>query len=493
MATYTRRAARGTFFVAISLVTASLFAYLMRILLARNLSIDSYGLFYSVWVLIIFASMIADLGISSAITKYIAKYRAEKKYSRIKTATASAFAIVIVSSLTVILLVFMLSGNLAEWYFKNSSAVFILNILLVFIFLNAVYNVMKAVFRGFQKMLVFSVMEPLKNLAVFVFAFLLFKINLDLLSAPLSYIISTALGILVFGGSLGKIFRFSRYRIASFSSEARKLVLFGIPVILTGFGEIVIGNIDTIMLTYFRTLAEVAVYNVVLPTALIFLFFGGALSIVALPMASELWAKKEKKKIRDGLRLLYKYSFLAMIPAIGIVFEFSEFAIALLFGNQYVSGYLSFQILLAGVFLYVVAYINNTVIVGIGKPGEITKIILIASVLNIVLNAALIPVWGIVGAALATSLSYFLILVLSLLKVKKYVGIKLPLLIWLKTLIVGAIFLLTVHYARTFFAYSWIQILLSSAAGLAAYIALIFILKLIDTKEISRYTHLIRK
>ena len=69
----------------------------------------------------------------------------------------------------------------------------------------------------------------------------------------------------------------------------------GLPFFVTAIGDKVIVYIDTLMLTYFSTLTEVGIYNVVLPSAIIFLDIGGAIATVVFPMSSELWAKGDTK------------------------------------------------------------------------------------------------------------------------------------------------------------------------------------------------------
>ena len=54
------------------------------------------------------------------------------------------------------------------------------------------------------------------------------------------------------------------------------------------------------MLTYFRSLEEVGIYNVVLPTVMILAFFSHAIYHVFFPMVSELWSKNLKDRLRQG-------------------------------------------------------------------------------------------------------------------------------------------------------------------------------------------------
>ena len=60
--------------VFITIIIGSFLAYLIRIILARNLSIEGYGLFYAVFTFIVFFSLFKDIGLRNAGVKFIAEY-----------------------------------------------------------------------------------------------------------------------------------------------------------------------------------------------------------------------------------------------------------------------------------------------------------------------------------------------------------------------------------------------------------------------------------
>ncbi|MBW3017479.1 polysaccharide biosynthesis C-terminal domain-containing protein, partial [Candidatus Woesearchaeota archaeon] len=129
-----------------------------------------------------------------------------------------------------------------------------------------------------------------------------------------------------------------------------------------------------------------------------------------------------------------------------------------------------------------------SIITAIGKPREITKTIFIAAIFNVVINAILIPKYGMNGAAIATTISYLIVLVISIIKISKYIGIKVPVAAWIKTFVLGAIFVFAVSITRNLIVMNrWVELFLAVGAGSIIYIGLVFALKLIDIKEIKRY------
>ena len=260
-----------------------------------------------------------------------------------------------------------------------------------------------------------------------------------------------------------------------------------------GMGGKLIGDIDTLILTYFRPLSEVGIYNVILPSAMLFLYFGISISAVAFPIVSELWAKKDKIRLSEGIRLMHKYTFAIIIPAVFTIFTFSELFIKSFFSAEYVVGELAFRILLIGVLFYIVAGINTNIIAGIGKPKTATKIIVFSAIINIILNLILIPIMGIEGAAIATAISYLTALILSTYKVTKFIEIEFPKIIWVKLVASGLIFISIIFYMKNLLVLNpWLELIISSATAVIVYLVVIYLLKIIDIKEIRKYAGLIK-
>jgi O-antigen/teichoic acid export membrane protein len=285
------------------------------------------------------------------------------------------------------------------------------------------------------------------------------------------------------------VFNFSKHKIKNTKTISKKLIYFGIPVFATSIGGKIIGYIDTLILTYFVSLTEVGIYNVVLPSALMFIFFSKAICSVIFPMSSELWTLNNKKILIKGISIIHKYIFIIITPIILTAVYFSPALIRLLFGIEYVSGSLAFQILLLGVIFYVVASINNNLISGIGKPKTVTLIILSSAILNIILNIILIPKYSINGAAFATSISYLFMFVFSMYKAKKIIGLKFLIKEKLLTLISASFFYTTIILVEKSLNLNLIlEVIISSIIATFVYLTLTYLFKLIDVAEVKRYT-----
>jgi len=494
MTTYTKKAVRGAGIMLVMSIFANFVAYLTRLYLARSLAPAGYGLFYSVFTFVIFFLFFRDLGLGQALVKYISEFRAKRMYNFVKTAFVSVVAFQFISSIIFGAVFFLLSEFLSEHYFKNPMSLVMLKILVVYVMLSVFYGNLKDLLQGFQKFRIISMVDFLKNSIVLLLIALFFGLGIKNAFAPVfAYVLACPILFFILLPFALKTFPFFKYKVENFKQITKKIFIFGIPVLVTSVGGKVIGYIDTLILTNFRSLEEVGIYNVMLPSAMLFLYFGISVSSVAFPIVSELWAKKDKIRISEGIRLLHKYAFMLVIPMVFTVLAFSRLFINLLFGKEYLAGATALEILLIGVLFYIVAGINDNIIAGLGKPKTVTKIILFCALINFVMNILVIPKYGMEGAAVATSLSYFVALILSTYQVTKLIEIEFPKLIWLKLAAAGVLFVSVISVVKGILVLNpWIELIVSALAAGIAYLAAIYFLKIIDIAEIKKYMKLVR-
>jgi O-antigen/teichoic acid export membrane protein len=269
-----------------------------------------------------------------------------------------------------------------------------------------------------------------------------------------------------------------------------KMSRFAFPNLLTAIAGTFIGYIDTLILTYMVSLSMVGVYNAVLPTVLILSQFGGVIATVFFPMLSELWAKKDYSRMQHGISMIYRYCLLLTLPFSFAALFFATPILRILFGTSFVIGANALRILSLGMIFLTLAQVNFSVLNGIGKPKEVTKIVVFAAVFNTVLNLVLIPLMGINGAALTTTLSYFIMLAWSYVSMRKKVQFKAEK--SLSIVISSFVFLGLLYLFRRIFSLTqpgmslYLEAAISLAVSFIVYAALVFLLKCITFSEIKR-------
>ena len=486
---YLKKAVFGTAIVFIFSLFAAFFGYLFRLILARNLTVEEYGLFYAVFALVSLLWIFKDLGMGEALVKYIPEFKIKEEHSSIKNALITSLFIQVLSATILALILILLSDYLAENYFHNPNAAIVITIFAIYILAKPFMITCARAFQAFQNMKYFASIDLTRSILAVLFVLFGFIFIKDIIVPSLAYLITVLILALIFIPLFIKK-SFPQFFEVKFSFDkelTKKLLKFGVQVMIGSAGWFIISYTDTLLLTFFTTMDQVGLYNAALPTSNVLQYFSIALAYVLLPMTSEMWAKKQKLQLVNGIKLLYKYSFLIIIPFSLMMFSFSSEVLNLLFGSKYVGASMTLQILVFGIIFYVVAGINFSVLSGIGKPNITSKIILSAAGINILLNLILIPVFGIVGAAIASASGFLFMLILSIIYLVKNIPLSVPLLAWTKIIISGLIFVGIISYLKKILVMGSLTeaTIVGCVAG-TVYIYLSFLFKVISFNEVKR-------
>ncbi|BBB25455.1 oligosaccharide flippase family protein [Amphritea japonica] len=222
----------------------------------------------------------------------------------------------------------------------------------------------------------------------------------------------------------------SRYKLVPTPvKEFRQVIRFGFKegLLISGFYMAIMATaegfamyIDRIMLGIFSSLGDVGIYLVAARNTSFVLFVESAFLLVTMPLISKGYSSgQDLKKIISLQTLLV---FLAVTVFVVFFFIFGEWLVAL-FGEGFHDSYKPLVLLSLGYLIGALfgAGPHILMMTGCEKPASI--ILLFSTVLNVILNLALIPIYGIMGAAVATVVSEILKKSLAYYKLKSLTGI----------------------------------------------------------------------
>jgi O-antigen/teichoic acid export membrane protein len=188
--------------------------------------------------------------------------------------------------------------------------------------------------------------------------------------------------------------------------SGRTLFSFNIQNLLLIFLTASLTHFDVIMVQTLTNSTQTASYKAALTVAEFLLFVPIALQMVFLHSASRLWSEEKTEQVNELSSRATRYNLLlTVLLAVGMSALAREF-IGLYFGKNYLDAVTPMLLLLPGVVGYALA--RPIFAIGQGK-GDLGVIILAtgaSAVLNVLLNALLIPRYGTVGAGFATSVGY---------------------------------------------------------------------------------------
>ncbi len=156
------------------------------------------------------------------------------------------------------------------------------------------------------------------------------------------------------------------------------------------------------------------IYNAVLTVGRIPYYIFYAMTIFLLPMISRSTAEKNHKKTGEILNQSLRIMLLLLVPMIILMSVFSEPILFDFYGKKYISGANSMSILEYGVGFLTIFYVLSFAMNGAGKTKIPMWISIFGVALNVVLNYFLIKKFSIIGSAIATSITSFVITILML-------------------------------------------------------------------------------
>ena len=195
--------------------------------------------------------------------------------------------------------------------------------------------------------------------------------------------------------------------------SARQLFSYSWPLLAVGFFDLLLFSIDTIMLGNLSEAYDVGIYNVAQPTANLLLVASFAFGSLFLPVITGLWAQKKAAEFAITFKVVTRWTVATVFPCLLFTLLFAPEILGIMFGDVYAQGAGALMVLSLGIFSMSLVGSASSILESIRK----TKLIFFNSVfcglLNVVLNAWLIPVFqasgaAIIGAAIATAISYSL-------------------------------------------------------------------------------------
>lgn len=485
MKNYAELIAKGSMFVFAASVVGTISGYALRLYLAKNMSVADFGLFYAIFAFTSIFILFRDLGLSTTMVKFISEYNAKKLPGKIKTVFLTGASVQLVIGTLVMAPVIMFAPEIAQSYFKSPAAATPIVILAAAYIISILFSV-QYVFQGLGRVKIFSIIEPMRNALTLAFAFLLFSFGMNSIAgAAASYLGAAAVALSIAFIMLLRIFPIFKFKSAMSKNETRSMLSFSLPVFLAATAGTALGYADTLILTYFRPIEDVALYNVALPTSQLLLVFVTSLTTVMLPVASSMWAKGERSALSRITCTSIKILFVSILPFILVLAAFPEVFLQMFFGGAYVPAAGALQLLAITIAFQSVFGLASVILVGIGKPKANTAIYISVAAINIIANILLVPSFGVAGAAAAMLLSYGAAALLSLFYLEKNMNVRMPFVAIAKTIAGAGVTLLIFLIVKTALNTSLpLEIFASAATGLSFYILYIFSSKTIIKEDV---------
>ena len=393
----------------VGLLYGNLNRYLYTALLARWVGPEFLGIYSIANSIMLISEVFAKMGLETGIMRFISRLNPELDKEKINLLIGSSLKMVSVFSLSIMIILIISSGTIVDNYFNGQSLLKpVLIIFAIAIPFNALIQISAFATQGFKRLkyktIVTQFLNPTILLLSMVFCYWFMSKEYTIMIPILT---TGVIGFLFMIIVLKKVSGFKNNQILE-SKINYELLKFSYPLMFVTILQTLMHWMDILMLGYFTNPLTVGLYHPAARTAgLLQALLLSFLSIYA-PLAAQFHSQGDKVKLSNTYQLVNRWLLIFSIPISAVFILFPE-KVLLLFGSQYLE---SSQVLV----LLAIATFTQAILGAAGPTLSMsghTKLVLFNSigtfVLNFGLNIWLIPIYGILGAAIATLTSLTII------------------------------------------------------------------------------------
>jgi len=373
-----------------------------QVLLARWMGHEAFGIYSYAWAWVAALASIASLGLPAASVRFIAGYRATAAHGRIRGLVRFATR----ATLAVALAIAAVGIPLAGWLARDSSYLPALQISFVAIPALTMLALDAAFARAFGWMALSAsaeqVVRPLVLIALGAICLQWFpELSASgwVTLCALAYVVSAL-------GQHAVVRRLIAGKVHTSAEEQLRhdWLRVGFGMLLLGSAQLIRANTDLLLVGSMLGPAELGIYTAAVRTATLVAFFLTVSSVVAQPRMAEMHAQGRKEDLRRFVRSSTRMTLVVSL-AIGVVLVLLGKPVLELFGTGFVRGYPVLLALIAGHVLAAASGPLTSLLMMCGHHQRAATLHVASMLTNAALVAWLTPRYGILGAAVATSVN----------------------------------------------------------------------------------------
>lgn len=426
---------KGTLILTIAGVLTRILGFYNRIFLSNTIGAKELGIFQLIFPIYLVIYSFCSQGIQTALTKMVAEEYTKNNYKNTKKLLYYSIKITFILSLTSAVLLYFFSDWISIHILRASACGNCLKILSIAVPFVSVEGAFIGFFFGINNSKVSAITQLLEQIVrvsiIYILAITLFKINKNA-------------EIAVWGMVTGEIASFSttlffflkdknkylpvQKQVSPYNTALKKkLISLSIPVTINRLSITLLSSIEALLipsmlfLYYKNNNRALSLYGILFGMAIPFILFPStitnSLALMLLPAISSAYASNNRKLIEDIVEKCIHYCTIIGILSTILFLLFGKSIGTLIFNNAEAGLYITMFAWLCP-FIYIASTINS-VLNGLGQMKNTLFHNLISIGIRIGFIIIAVPKLGIVGFMWGMLASYFVLVLLHLLNLKK--------------------------------------------------------------------------
>lgn len=387
--------------------------YIIKIIIAWELSVSDVWILYWVISLIILVSAYNDLWLTDSLNYFVPKYITKKRYDKVKSILAYALIAQMTTWITIAFFFFFWAEYLANNYFNTIEAKNVLKIFAFFFLWINIFQIISTFFMVVQNTFLNKIVEFFRILFILFFVLWVFIFDLsNVINFSYAWLFWLYIWIII-----SVILFLKKYYIPFLKNEKilwdkklfKQIFKYSLTIYIWVQAWTLLWQMDMQMIIYMKWSIPAWYYTTYLsiiwiPFLLIWPIFG-----LLYPMFSQMNSKWESDKIKL-VKSIFQKNFLVLSIAFSILFfAFADSLTNILFWTKFIPSWLILQFSILFLAFNFLLQMNWIILASIWKVKERLKIVFIAIVFNFFTNIIFINIFWAPWAALATWIGWILI------------------------------------------------------------------------------------
>ena len=466
----------GSYKLLLGVATSTVILAVGTIVLTRLMAPADYGLYGIALIPSVMISLFRDWGVNSAITKYIANFRATNRAAETRIVILAGAMFELVMGLALSILSFFLAGFIASNIFHRPELGFLISITSISIFAGSLLGVAQSSFIGFEKMglnsLTVICQSIVKTLAGPVLVVLGYGVFGAVVGYMLSFVGAAIAGLVTLYFILLRPLVKHEVKIREILQALKTMLKYGVPL---SVATIVGGSLSQIygfIMAAYASDLMIGNYQAAVNFSVLLTFFTVPIGTVLFPMFAKLDPQKEKALLKTVYSSSVKYASILLMPATMAMIVLAQPMISTLFGERYVFAPSLLALAIVGNLLTVVGSLSVTsFLTGVGETKLLMKQSLLNLLIGIPLGFILIPTFGVTGVIIGGLVSSLPSMSWAIIWTWKHYEARADIRSSGRILLASTIAtLITFGFLNVISAFEWIRLLVGMIIFLASYI-----------------------
>ncbi len=393
-----------------------------EVLAARFLGTRLYGLYALGFVFAKIGELLTLFGLRIGVLRFLPIYRSRGQDDRVLGTMLASISLSAVVGSALVVVVWLLAPWLAYDVFKKPDVLPYLRLFSLAIPFMGLSEILGVITRAYGHAVYYSIIRHFVSPVTYLIGLIVvITLRADprwiAVACTAAYFMATMTGILCVAKVCGRAI----WRLRP-AFPFRVLYTYSFLIMVNTFLYLVLGGTDILMLGALTDAGHVGVYRGAMQLVVIF-----DMIVIAFNAATaHLYAVFAKEKRREELKQAYgtvtRWLGMLAVPTFLIIVLNRRDLLSLL-GRNFTVGAGALLILAVGQLIKCCLGSTGFLLVISGRQKLETLDASVGVVLNVVLNLLLIPRYGIVGAAAATTTSHVVMNVLRLMQVRRHFGL----------------------------------------------------------------------